>query len=94
MRETVLTSSSPAALQITRWPLVLAALTAVALGYWLYARHAKNDRGAIARMSFSSTIGDIEVDGKHYKGEWSDDVKSFSGTIQWPGPAARSAVPS
>jgi hypothetical protein len=66
----------------------------VSFSVWLYARHPKSERGTIARMSFGSTIGDIEVDGAHYKGDWSDDVKSFSGTIQWPGPAARSAVPS
>ena len=80
-------------MSIARWPLVLTALAAVALGYWLYARHAKNDRGEIVRMSFGSSIGDIVLDGKHYNGDWTDDAKSFSGTIQWTGHAAPSAVP-
>jgi hypothetical protein len=88
-----LASSEQTALRFERWPLVLAALVAVALGYWLYAGHKTISRGDIARLSFGSTIGEMNLDGKRYTGTWSDDARTFAGTIQWTGQAAQSAVP-
>jgi hypothetical protein len=68
-----------------RWP-------ALVVGLLLIGCHRSN-RAQVARMSFGSTIADIELDGTHYAGHWSDDAKTFSGTIQWTGQAAKSAVP-
>jgi hypothetical protein len=53
----------------------------------------RNNRAQAARMSFGASIADIELDGTHYSGHWSDDTKAFAGTIQWTGQAAKSAVP-